>query len=350
LKTWWHGLGKPFHSQAILIALQVAVSAAFLYSAGRWIDLSGIARMIKSARPGFLLVAVAIQFFLLWLNAFKIRMLVGKDAPSLPNVFKLNLMKLFFNNSLPGGMAGEVCRIYYLGKQIGSWEKSSAVVFFDRITSQAALGLSILIAFILRTRFASNWASAAALAVISAAFLGVLLHSMVLIVARMKFGYLKSFRFLDRFRYKIDGAGFREFFIGLAANPKMLFKVAGICAVSQALWVARLACLLWSLRVDAPLTAIPIALGLGSLLSLLPISIGGLGLNESAFALVFGMAGSTKLVGLSLATLQRLTSLIPALLGWIVFVRGNERLPSAPSLRRYMALEKTGLQARALDA
>jgi uncharacterized protein (TIRG00374 family) len=329
------GLSK---SKALLICLQLAFTATFVIAALKIMNIRLLAGLIEGARPGPLVLAVGIQLFLIYLNALKLRVLLKNDSPSASYLFRINLMKIFFNNSLPGGMAGDVTRVYYLGKEIGSWEKSAAVVFFDRITSQSAMALSILVALIARQKPGDHWTSNAALVLVGAAFIGVLIHTLVVILGKLNFTYLESFRFLDKIRMRINGQEFRKFFLGLMWNWKTLFQVAAICVASQTIWIARLACIVWALGAKVDITILPIALGFGSLLSLLPISLGGIGLNEGAFALVFGMAGSTKELGLGVAALQRLTNFVPATLGWLQYLQGNEKVPrAAPVSARSLA-------------
>lgn len=321
-------LPRITRSRIFWIALQLAVSVCFVIAATRMIDFGILRRTLAGIRFQPLLLAVGIHFFLIWVNALKVKVLLRGDSPPLGRLFRLNLMKIFFNNSLPGGMAGDVARVFYLGREIGSWEKSAAAVFFDRITSQSAMAFFILAALIARQKPGVHWTANLALVCAGAAFIGVLVHSVVMILGRMNFRYLESFRILDRIRMKINGAEFRKFFLGLAWNWRILLQVAAICLVSQTIWILRLAFIVWSMGASVDLTILPIALGFGSLLSLLPISLGGIGLNEGAFALIFGMAGASKELGLGVAAVQRLTSVLPAVLGWLQYVRGFR--PAAP--------------------
>jgi len=81
--------------------------------------------------------------------------------------------------------------------------------------------------------------------------------------------------------------------------------------------LAKLGCLVFDVHVS--LTKLSMAVPIMLVLFMMPISIGGIGLQEWAYYFVLGMVGVPGAVGLSLGLLNRTTTLVMGLLGGAIY-------------------------------
>jgi uncharacterized membrane protein YbhN (UPF0104 family) len=277
----------------------------FFWGVLHCIDWSGVERLARGLHPVPVCASFCILLAGLWFNAWKVDALVGNPAFSVSESFRLNLIKLFFNNILPSGLGGEVSRTYYLGKWEASLGRGFAIVVFDRITTQAALCVYTTAALaVLLLHRNDVWIEAAAWLAGLAVF-SYLVWAMAWTFAR------------------VGQRGFRDFHRELLGNKRLLLRMGWMSLANQLFWIARFYFLVRAFGLHVSLGTLSIVLSVSTLLSVLPISLGGLGLTEGVFATVFALTDSTKEAGFAVAVLGRLTSLVPALWGWGLFLYGR---------------------------
>jgi uncharacterized membrane protein YbhN (UPF0104 family) len=300
--------------------IKAALSLVFLFVLSHFLDVSDLLRLLHGLHWTPILWAVAAQFFIAGINAWKMQLLVANPVVTLSDMMRWNLIKLFVNNLLPSGLGGEVARTIYLGRAVGSMGGSAAVVLCDRLTAQASLSVFSVVALA-----ALAWGPFAP-AVWAYGFFFASLAVMA--------GILGAFGLLSRLNLRgirkvlgggprtawMEGSGFREFYANLPRRRATFFQILGLSTLGQALHILRLYFLVHAISSTQSPLLLPIALTLASVLSSLPLSIGGVGLSEGGFALAFGLGAEAGAVGFSAALLMRLTSLAPAFVGWLLFL------------------------------
>jgi len=115
---------------------------------------------------------------------------------------------------------------------------------------------------------------------------------------------------------------FRAHWRGLLRDPRRLLAAAAYCLAGQALLILILWLAVRALGGDiSPLHAAPIIL-FAALSGLIPLSLGGLGIAEGAYALAFALAGSDAELGFLVSLLLRVLGLPATLAGAAFFLRG----------------------------
>lgn len=295
-------------------------SILFLVALSRLLDVSGIPALLRSLHWGFIACALSVQFLIAALNAWKMEMLVGNPLVTLADFLRWNLIKLFVNNLLPSGLGGEVARTYYLGRAVGSMGGAAAVVICDRLTAQAALTAFSAVALAALWHGPFSFGGYAGLFAAAAIGLSLATLGCFALAARARTGRLRRLLGAGPRTAWLEAPGFQEFFALLRGRRETLFHLLWTSVVGQGLLILRLFFIVRALVPDQSLLLLPIALSLASVLSSLPIAIGGIGLSEGGFALAFGLGAETAALGVSAALLMRLTSLVPSLIGWVLFM------------------------------
>lgn len=139
--------GIPF----VQLVLRISISTSLIIWLFKMIEWDQALQMMKEGSLLFLVAAfIAIQLTVgtsVWKWQLLVHSSLKEDKRKNASLIKLGryyYIGLFFNNFLPGSVGGDVIRILYLGKIVGV-PPAAASVAFERLTSGAALTAIVLI-------------------------------------------------------------------------------------------------------------------------------------------------------------------------------------------------------------
>ncbi|HLP40367.1 MAG TPA: lysylphosphatidylglycerol synthase transmembrane domain-containing protein, partial [Fibrobacteria bacterium] len=305
--------------RAILFAAKAAVSGLAMALAFSQVDWQEVGRILSGVDLAFAAACLSARVLLMGLNAWKLVFLLKPSTIAPGLVFRLNFMKALFNNLLPGGVGGEGVRMLLLGKETGSLGRASAAVIADRLTGlwMQVIFTSVSVPFL--PVLGGPWTR-----FLAAAATGMLGLSAGLLALgpgpRLVGAALRRFPGRGADLLAAEAGNFRAFFHGLPAGPGRIAGLVAYCLASQVLLMVVLylgARALGGSLIPAQIAPILLATALASLV---PFTLGGLGVAEGASALAFSLAGSTAELGLLTALLMRALGMVPALIGAVLFL------------------------------
>ncbi|GJL81677.1 MAG: hypothetical protein DHS20C01_13110 [marine bacterium B5-7] len=280
---------------------------------------------IKSVNPYYLCLSLLVSVIMNWVSSYKWHILLRskKLSVGLPRLFALYYVGKFFNLFLPTGMGGDVARVYELGKLINTHSQSLASVFLERFTGLITLTMVSLIAvFISMHQYDIPLITSSMLlyVIIVAMIIWLILDTRPLgLISQLARRYFTSLsgmiskieRIHDAINsYKKDPAT-----LWLAFAISLVFYFLAVINV----WVSALA---FSSNVEflKILVAVPAIM----LIMNLPVSIGGLGLMEAAYTVIFTAFGYSSGLALSTALLIRLKTIIDGIIGGLFYLGGRK--------------------------
>ncbi len=296
------------------LLVSVALLALVFYKAG----LAQLGRTILAADPWYVLLSVALTPLLIWMSSWKWQVIMRAFGIRLSagRCFGLYAVGYFFNTVLPTNVGGDVVRAYAVGKSSGRNAEAFSSVFVERFTGLAVLLISALAAFLLALRRLWDFWLNTALALSVIGFF-------LLLAAVVSPGLLRAFRRAIRVKAAqpvFDKlARFQEVTLSLRRH-----RGAFIFAMVNSFFFYVLAV------VNVYVTALAFHSGLSfadsvivtpiiMVITMLPISIGGIGLAEWAYFFTFERFGIAGAVGLSTALLMRAKALLAGLGGGIYY-------------------------------
>ncbi len=263
--------------------------------------------LIGRLSPLSLLSALAVSVSAIVLSAYKWRLVafsLDLDAP-FGMMVSSYFVGLFFNNFLPTNIGGDVVRAAHLARETQNPPAAVASVVVERIIAASSLGLISLLAL------AVDYSKVMRFAPLIAAFAAICAGLMAACLAGDAIG-----RALSRLKFDIVPK-VSDSLSSLAASLKDLSMVARVLALSlafHAMVVAMNVLIFKSMDLEVPLTGLVVFVPLISALSMLPVSVNGLGIREASYAYFFGLYGvkTAEAVAASLAfyALVTITSLI----------------------------------------
>jgi glycosyltransferase 2 family protein len=309
------------------LILRIVVSTGLMAWLITMIDWEKAFRVMREGSPSFFVAAfLAIQITVLT-SIWKWKMLIEspgkKNHPhfkaSTLQLSKLYYIGLFFNNFMPGSVGGDMVRIYYLGKTT-SVAFATTSVLWERLTSGGALvgivllsalfmdqsrpylitlliliGIVLIVSFILKFWMKKEQSSFKLPK-------GCKLHVLSVKMKQMLFNIAKTAR-----DYKKES----WLWWGVIILLSLLFQV-GMAWINDLLFL--------SFGMDVPFLHLLVIITLISVITMIPVSLNGLGVREAGYVFFFQSIGVPDGIALSVSLLFFFLVTISSLIGGIFWL------------------------------
>jgi uncharacterized membrane protein YbhN (UPF0104 family) len=228
--------------------------------------------------------------------------------------YQLTAIAAFFSLCLPGGMGGDVMKLYYLTSRYrGKGVEAATVLLIDRVMAMfALLGLLILLAL---AEGSLVWHQPLIrVFVLAAAGLMAAVPCFGIVVWK---GWIRAPRWLPM-RSQVErvieaASAFRD-------HKAALARAAGLSFIGHVVLAWMFAAAGRVVLPEAPVLLVALLSLLGMFGNALPITPGGLGVGEAAFQGLFALAGYSG--GAPLMLSWRLGMGIQCLTGCLFYIRG----------------------------
>ena len=233
-------------------ALKIIISAALLYFIFTKIDFSDVVGVLKKSDPLWLLFALVLFLLSKVLNSLRLNLhfhSIGVKLTQLSNL-KLYLLGMFYNLFLPGGIGGDAYKGYVIQKQfkVGT-KKVVGVLLLDRLSGML---LILIYALILGALLSNSIFDGHKLLFWLAIPIGVLCFW---VMNKVWFPY------------------------GL----KVFWSSIGYSALLQIIQLLATVCIVRALHVEGDLLAYLFVFMVSSVVSVIPLTVGGIGSREVTF-------------------------------------------------------------------
>lgn len=293
------------------VTARVAATVGLMAYAVRDIDWTGLRNLLAAARWGWWLAALATTLLVQVVAGIRWAALARPLGFDFPRRFFVRRFfeGMFFSLCLPSSIGGDVVKAVRIGSTTPLRLLAACSVLADRLTGLAALGVLVGTAIITRKYVLGT-----------AAAVGVFAGLLAAAVA--------SFRIvlglLDRIHAILpEGSPSRDFVARLLPyrqRPSLVLGAIGWSFVVQIGGAVAVAFVARALGVVEPLATWFTVVPLVALLMVLPISIGGFGVRESALAFLLRGYGVPNETGVAIALLWGLCTIIAGLVGGGLFL------------------------------
>lgn len=306
----------------LLFIVKLFVSISLIAFLIRRIDLHELGTKLQSVNIYLLMLMFTLPHLNILLSAFRWQLLLKalNIAEKLNRLFTTYLIGTFFVNFLPSVIGGDVVRVLHVSQRNPETAGVIAATFSERLIGLTAL-LSWVIFVLLHPEVSSK------LPVIREAALVVFLGYAVLLFlltrttlpglsrVRQRYKMLEKLLGLlsDTQKKMMKFAG-HKITVLKVYTASLLFYMISMCTV----YVAAM-----SLDIHVDFGVVMIVVPLTLLVGLLPISIGGLGVNEGSYVFFFSLFGMSGVDALSIALLLRSRIIFTGLLGGILFAHSR---------------------------
>ncbi len=315
----------------VSIVLRIAASMLMLAFLFKQVDIQAILRVVKSADIGLLLVACAVFFLTYVFCLFRWEMLLRAADIKLPlkRVIFSFAGGTFFNLFLPSTIGGDLIRSLDLSAHTKKPKEIVATVLMDRLSGYIGLVVVALLAVFLGWRFLDDKSVLVTVFVVAGILVAILLAFF------NTFLYTKINRLLTTLRLGRAGELIRNLHQEIhrfRGHKKVIVKNVLLSVLIQTISPIVTYIIAVSLGIQVNIIYFFIFLPVIGAITLLPISLGGLGLRDATTIFFFAKIGVSKDLAFAMSLLSFTFLLMyGSIAGLIYFVTVNHRkLPQQP--------------------
>lgn len=317
--------------RVIVILVKASVSIALLVWLFRRVGWRAVQAELATADPWMLAAYVGVSLVATAISAAKWRALAASlEMPErFSRMMLLYLVGYFFNNVLPSSVGGDVVRSYELGRRHDRLADATASVFMERFTGFTVLLGWAAVAAAVRPSFMADPRILAGAGIAVGGYLVLafaVFHRPALEAVRARLRVPVMAGLLRR------ASSLQDAILRYRTRPRAIAEAFGWSAAFYlvTVFVTLAGCLTFGAapRLADLFVAVPVML----LLFSVPISIGGIGLQEWAFFAVLTRIGVPAPAALSLGLVFRVRNIVLGLAGGALYTMLGVALPPASSL------------------
>lgn len=264
----------------IKLLVKATTSVILIVLVLNYVDLTQTLETIASVKISYLLVSIFVLYLQTAMSSYKWKIIlsIGDYALKFIYLFKTYLIGHFISLFLPSSIGGDIYRIAAIKRNISDFSASAAAVIFDRASGlYALLILAATGSFALVNTQLTYWL--VAIVLFAPVSVLVLAHSRV----TNSLGNSGS-RALNSIGRIISSQ--RKF---ISSKKAITIMAVSIIFQSTAILINYLYC--QALSIDIPLTHLWAIIPLIYLTDMIPFSINGIGIRDSAFVFFFALLG-----------------------------------------------------------
>jgi uncharacterized protein (TIRG00374 family) len=284
--------------------LILAVTLLLIYLALRQVGVDELLETVRQADPLYVVLAISMSPLLILVSVIKWHTLVKTQHDEVPfsYLFKLYIAGYFFTNFLPTSVGGDVVRVYELGSRTKDPAGAMASVFMERVSGFLVLMVVASAAFLGNLTLINNGVIALVMLGVALAFLGMV---WMIVDARL-LNFIESRLNLSLVRkYTAKFRKFRASLYAYKGQRRVLASVFGWSVVYNLVMILNVYVCASAFDKSVSLATISVAAPILALISIVPLTFNGAGIQEWGYVLLFTAFGMPASVGLSTILLIR---------------------------------------------
>lgn len=307
---------------------RVAVTAGLLVFIVSRVDLREMWNHLSVLDARLIALGYALHLAMVVLNAWRWQMLVQAQGTRVGfgRLLSYYFVGIFFNTFTPTSIGGDVTRVIDLARHTGRRSTALASILVERV-----IGLFVLLPVSLLGLLAAYphiQSGRSVLLYLEGLLVFVLLAAFALVRVDRARALLGRVPIVGRLAVRPSVArrvaNVQEALDVYRGRGGLLWRVFAISVASRAVWI--LSCFVFgiALTVSAPLASYFLVIPLVEVARMVPVSLSGLGIRETAIVALFGLFGVPPAAALALSILVYAPFLVNGLLGGVVYaLRGR---------------------------
>ena len=305
------------------------------------VDIRQISAVFVATRLELSLTAFLLFLLQQVIVAYAWHMLLPTDGSRVPFVrtVEVHAIGSFFGTFLPSSVGMDVIRAYRLGHYLERGVDSASTMFVTRVVGflvNFVLALLVAIPVSYQLHNAAIFWTVLALTLMFVVGITLILHHRALALMKNILSRFGLAGMAEKIR------GFREGIASVSRGRSRMLQLILVSFLYQSLGIVIVYLLGRALSIELSLWRYFIYIPLVTAITVLPISLAGIGIRESAFVFFFAQAGVAQAQALALSLLLFAQTLALALLGgvWYFLARESKIVTQTSSLRSQINREE----------
>lgn len=300
----------------VLFIIRIILSLGILAFILTRIDINLFISTIKNFAPHIYIIAVILLFLQQYLLAigWKMALLSKGYTFHSTHIFKSILTSGFFGIVLPSTFAADLIMTFFIGRSIPEKHHAPSALMYIRM-------LNILFLVIISVIFMNAVPQLSIFrTLLLITLLCILIFYLISLLWLKYLAWMEKY-YITRFIYKIFYS-FTEF----SKNMHYTSRIIPIMIIASFARIALDYLLARSIGIELPLTYYLAIVPIVMIVSIVPISIAGLGVRESIYVFLFSLIGLPKAIGFSISLLVFSLSIWSATAGGIIYLFTGHKL------------------------
>ncbi len=303
------------------IARLVVSGGLILYLISK-LDLSEVGRHFQTLSPAPLVLAACLIFAMVLTNSCRWRFILASKGIRLPywKLVYFYLVGIFFSSFLPTSVGGDFARVVAVAGETDRRADAFASVIVERFLGFFVLLPVALFSLPFVRNDISEWKLLAIVATVAiAVFVGAYLMLLRPVARRLAMVLNPLLSMLERFRARQRLEKAYEAIVTYSQSRSTILIALGLSAVARFLWILSCYLVAWSLEMNLSFMALLLVVPVVELVRMIPISISGLGVRETAFVVMLKQFGVEESKGFTLAVVIYVIFFLFGILGGILY-------------------------------
>ena len=304
----------------IFLALKILISISLLIFLFKRANIGNVWDVMRSMDFMIFIVVVFLYTVSQIVSTYRWSLFLPHAGIHMPflKLVSLYYIGMFFNIFLPTAIGGDVVKSYYLYKLSGKGGDSLASVFLDRFTGFFALVTIALVSLIFGYNYVKDTYAPLFIILLATLFFSASLiiwnrslHNWALVIT----GKIKLFGINE----KIES--FYNAIMLYKGEPVVLLKAFGVSFIIQFMSITIFYLISKGLDMTVSIGYFFLFVPIAVTISMIPISLSGLGLREGAFVYLFTKVGATDAQALTVSLASFAVTVLLGLIGGIEYIR-----------------------------
>ena len=301
------------------LPVRIVVTLSLVGLVASQIDWSRMGRRVSHGQPVYFLAAIAFVGAALVVGGFRWSRLLEKADLNLSTgvLARIYAVSTFSNTFLPTSVGGDVTRAVLVARRGPLLTRTAITIVIDRVGGLAGLVGMAWLALALRStnvphgaRVFLEWVTVA-----------VAVGSLVVLVA--VFRGTRFARAAVPSKLVSHARQSRSLVRSYATDPRLLVVVVLLSLLYQALISMQLVMLARAINVHLPFATAAVVLALVTVVTLIPVSIGGFGVREGSYVVLLGGASIAATDAALISVLSVAALFFASLPGAVLLMRGG---------------------------
>ena len=312
--------------KSLAFTLRMGLSAGILYLLLSRLDYGQLRYLLPNLVVPFFLLGFTLFLIDRGLMSYRWQVLLKSKGAGVPfgEIVRIYFMTSFLGMFVPSSVAPDAMRAYLASKYGCSAAIAMTSVFVDRFIGFLTLAAVALGSCgVLAMKGESELLSAPMVILILAPFAALLVW---LFLHRFMVGILRrlaGFPYVSRIHGVLQD--FYESMVSYWDHGSDLLRITALCFVSHLLFIVTVYLMTLSLNLSVSMVHLCIFVPLVSFVTMVPVSVGGLGIQEGAYVYLLMRGGLTVQEAFAVALLVRVVTTLGCLPGGVLYLtRGFE--------------------------
>lgn len=275
----------------LLVRIIISVSLIVFLVKTQFKDIRSALEIIKSVNKPLLILSLSTHIFGIWITAVRWNTLLGTQKVKLgtPTLTLTVLIGFFFNNFLPTSIGGDVFRTYDAAKKANiPIETSASIIIVERFSGIISVSTYAIIALFLGFTAIGN--QSFIIPVIIFFTICIIIAFFILNPSMLRLNKLiNRIKFLKKVKEKLANIYFT--FLSFKKFKWVLVRVMIYSFLLQFAVILNYFLAAKSLGINLNLTAFIFIVPVVTIIAMVPISIGGIGIRENTLVFIITAMG-----------------------------------------------------------